>query len=563
MEKNMKLIIDMGKVFTTYMVLNGNSIEEFQIIESSSEDILSGRSSIYVFDNVRSVSRSLIQKYPEIGYLDIVIPSKNDLIVSKSNITEDKIMGIVKNDLNINLEKDNLSVGLGKVNNLPNGGYSASLSIYDSVINSLYDLVDIGIKVNLYSNLDRLIYKASFTKGKAVFIDSSHTETRVLYVVDGIPIRYKVYGDINGLELTSIINKPIGIAFIELSDNDFYKTEKGTEIEKIINAWVDKLNKDISKFHPEQIFLYGGLAQSKVFREKMSNITYDEPLLSNVNADIPEGLLYKYIQLKLTPSDFEINNLKSQKDIGVLDSEYHSYEDIKVDLEKDIDNDKKYFNEDMSKTLYESRLNNPDRRKKYDIINKAKAEFYESDTTSSVGKIKDNDRSSVLSYRVPDDKSKKALEEQKKNYKKPTTYESRFGNIGIFIVGLIIALGLFITFQVSGLINDKTLNTIGIVSPLEDKKYDIIEKGLYDKLASSLKTKQFNSRNFEVVTISKKNNEVVQMIKVPTAIKGVEDVKEEVYSLYQPLEKYGIVSLEEVKSNDDNFYLFKLVAKLK
>lgn len=563
MEKNMKLIIDMGKVFTTYMVLNGNSIEEFQIIESSSEDILSGRSSIYVFDNVRSVSRSLIQKYPEIGYLDIVIPSKNDLIVSKSNITEDKIMGIVKNDLNINLEKDNLSVGLGKVNNLPNGGYSASLSIYDSVINSLYDLVDIGIKVNLYSNLDRLIYKASFTKGKAVFIDSSHTETRVLYAVDGIPIRYKVYGDINGLELTSIINKPIGIAFIELSDNDFYKTEKGTEIEKIINAWVDKLNKDISKFHPEQIFLYGGLTQSKVFREKMSNITYDEPLLSNVNADIPEGLLYKYIQLKLTPSDFEINNLKSQKDIGVLDSEYHSYEDIKVDLEKDIDNDKKYFNEDMSKTLYESRLNNPDRRKKYDIINKAKAEFYESDTTSSVGKIKDNDRSSVLSYRVPDDKSKKALEEQKKNYKKPTTYESRFGNIGIFIVGLIIALGLFITFQVSGLINDKTLNTIGIVSPLEDKKYDIIEKGLYDKLASSLKTKQFNSRNFEVVTISKKNNEVVQMIKVPTAIKGVEDVKEEVYSLYQPLEKYGIVSLEEVKSNDDNFYLFKLVAKLK
>lgn len=563
MEKNMKLIIDMGKVFTTYMVLNGNSIEEFQIIESSSEDILSGRSSIYVFDNVRSVSRSLIQKYPEIGYLDIVIPSKNDLIVSKSNITEDKIMGIVKNDLNINLEKDNLSVGLGKVNNLPNGGYSASLSIYDSVINSLYDLVDIGIKVNLYSNLDRLIYKASFTKGKAVFIDSSHTETRVLYAVDGIPIRYKVYGDINGLELTSIINKPIGIAFIELSDNDFYKTEKGTEIEKIINAWVDKLNKDISKFHPEQIFLYGGLTQSKVFREKMSNITYDEPLLSNVNADIPEGLLYKYIQLKLTPSDFEINNLKSQKDIGVLDSEYHSYEDIKVDLEKDIDNDKKYFNEDMSKTLYESRLNNPDRRRKYDIINKAKAEFYESDTTSSVGKIKDNDRSSVLSYRVPDDKSKKALEEQKKNYKKPTTYESRFGNIGIFIVGLIIALGLFITFQVSGLINDKTLNTIGIVSPLEDKKYDIIEKGLYDKLASSLKTKQFNSRNFEVVTISKKNNEVVQMIKVPTAIKGVEDVKEEVYSLYQPLEKYGIVSLEEVKSNDDNFYLFKLVAKLK
>lgn len=563
MEKNMKLIIDMGKVFTTYMVLNGNSIEEFQIIESSSEDILSGRSSIYVFDNVRSVSRSLIQKYPEIGYLDIVIPSKNDLIVSKSNITEDKIIGIVKNDLNINLEKDNLSVGLGKVNNLPNGGYSASLSIYDSVINSLYDLVDIGIKVNLYSNLDRLIYKASFTKGKAVFIDSSHTETRVLYAVDGIPIRYKVYGDINGLELTSIINKPIGIAFIELSDNDFYKTEKGTEIEKIINAWVDKLNKDISKFHPEQIFLYGGLTQSKVFREKMSNITYDEPLLSNVNADIPEGLLYKYIQLKLTPSDFEINNLKSQKDIGVLDSEYHSYEDIKVDLEKDIDNDKKYFNEDMSKTLYESRLNNPDRRKKYDIINKAKAEFYESDTTSSVGKIKDNDRSSVLSYRVPDDKSKKALEEQKKNYKKPTTYESRFGNIGIFIVGLIIALGLFITFQVSGLINDKTLNTIGIVSPLEDKKYDIIEKGLYDKLASSLKTKQFNSRNFEVVTISKKNNEVVQMIKVPTAIKGVEDVKEEVYSLYQPLEKYGIVSLEEVKSNDDNFYLFKLVAKLK
>lgn len=563
MEKNMKLIIDMGKVFTTYMVLNGNSIEEFQIIESSSEDILSGRSSIYVFDNVRSVSRSLIQKYPEIGYLDIVIPSKNDLIVSKSNITEDKIMGIVKNDLNINLEKDNLSVGLGKVNNLPNGGYSASLSIYDSVINSLYDLVDIGIKVNLYSNLDRLIYKASFTKGKAVFIDSSHTETRVLYAVDGIPIRYKVYGDINGLELTSIINKPIGIAFIELSDNDFYKTEKGTEIEKIINAWVDKLNKDISKFHPEQIFLYGGLTQSKVFREKMSNITYDEPLLSNVNADIPEGLLYKYIQLKLTPSDFEINNLKSQKDIGVLDSEYHSYEDIKVDLEKDIDNDKKYFNEDMSKTLYESRLNNPDRRKKYDIMNKAKAEFYESDTTSSVGKIKDNDRSSVLSYRVPDDKSKKALEEQKKNYKKPTTYESRFGNIGIFIVGLIIALGLFITFQVSGLINDKTLNTIGIVSPLEDKKYDIIEKGLYDKLASSLKTKQFNSRNFEVVTISKKNNEVVQMIKVPTAIKGVEDVKEEVYSLYQPLEKYGIVSLEEVKSNDDNFYLFKLVAKLK
>lgn len=563
MEKNMKLIIDMGKVFTTYMVLNGNSIEEFQIIESSSEDILSGRSSIYVFDNVRSVSRSLIQKYPEIGYLDIVIPSKNDLIVSKSNITEDKIMGIVKNDLNINLEKDNLSVGLGKVNNLPNGGYSASLSIYDSIINSLYDLVDIGIKVNLYSNLDRLIYKASFTKGKAVFIDSSHTETRVLYAVDGIPIRYKVYGDINGLELTSIINKPIGIAFIELSDNDFYKTEKGTEIEKIINAWVDKLNKDISKFHPEQIFLYGGLTQSKVFREKMSNITYDEPLLSNVNADIPEGLLYKYIQLKLTPSDFEINNLKSQKDIGVLDSEYHSYEDIKVDLEKDIDNDKKYFNEDMSKTLYESRLNNPDRRKKYDIINKAKAEFYKSDTTSSVGKIKDNDRSSVLSYRVPDDKSKKALEEQKKNYKKPTTYESRFGNIGIFIVGLIIALGLFITFQVSGLINDKTLNTIGIVSPLEDKKYDIIEKGLYDKLASSLKTKQFNSRNFEVVTISKKNNEVVQMIKVPTAIKGVEDVKEEVYSLYQPLEKYGIVSLEEVKSNDDNFYLFKLVAKLK
>lgn len=563
MEKNMKLIIDMGKVFTTYMVLNGNSIEEFQIIESSSEDILSGRSSIYVFDNVRSVSRSLIQKYPEIGYLDIVIPSKNDLIVSKSNITEDKIMGIVKNDLNINLEKDNLSVGLGKVNNLPNGGYSASLSIYDSVINSLYDLVDIGIKVNLYSNLDRLIYKASFTKGKAVFIDSSHTETRVLYAVDGIPIRYKVYGDINGLELTSIINKPIGIAFIELSDNDFYKTEKGTEIEKIINAWVDKLNKDISKFHPEQIFLYGGLTQSKVFREKISNITYDEPLLSNVNADIPEGLLYKYIQLKLTPSDFEINNLKSQKDIGVLDSEYHSYEDIKVDLEKDIDNDKKYFNEDMSKTLYESRLNNPDRRKKYDIMNKAKAEFYESDTTSSVGKIKDNDRSSVLSYRVPDDKSKKALEEQKKNYKKPTTYESRFENIGIFIVGLIIALGLFITFQVSGLINDKTLNTIGIVSPLEDKKYDIIEKGLYDKLASSLKTKQFNSRNFEVVTISKKNNEVVQMIKVPTAIKGVEDVKEEVYSLYQPLEKYGIVSLEEVKSNDDNFYLFKLVAKLK
>lgn len=563
MEKNMKLIIDMGKVFTIYMVLNGNSIEEFQIIESSSEDILSGRSSIYVFDNVRSVSRSLIQKYPEIGYLDIVIPSKNDLIVSKSNITEDKIMGIVKNDLNINLEKDNLSVGLGKVNNLPNGGYSASLSIYDSVINSLYDLVDIGIKVNLYSNLDRLIYKASFAKGKAVFIDSSHTETRVLYAVDGIPIRYKVYGDINGLELTSIINKPIGIAFIELSDNDFYKTEKGTEIEKIINAWVDKLNKDIGKFHPEQIFLYGGLTQSKVFREKMSNITYDEPLLSNVNADIPEGLLYKYIQLKLTPSDFEINNLKSQKDIGVLDSEYHSYEDIKVDLEKDIDNDKKYFNEDMSKTLYESRLNNPDRRKKYDIMNKAKAEFYESDTTSSVGKIKDNDRSSVLSYRVPDDKSKKALEEQKKNYKKPTTYESRFGNIGIFIVGLIIALGLFITFQVSGLINDKTLNTIGIVSPLEDKKYDIIEKGLYDKLASSLKTKQFNSRNFEVVTISKKNNEVVQMIKVPTAIKGVEDVKEEVYSLYQPLEKYGIVSLEEVKSNDDNFYLFKLVAKLK
>lgn len=562
MEKNMKLIIDMGKVFTSYMILNGNKVEDFQLIESSSEDIMSGRASMYVLDSVRSTIALLTRRYPEIGVINIVIPSKNDLVISKTNITQNKIMDIIRNDLNIDLEKDNLSVGIGKVNELPNGGYSASLSIYDSIINSLYNYIEQGIKVNLYSNLDRLIYKASFTTDKVVLIDASHTETRVLYAVNGVPVRYKVYGNINGLELITIMDKPVGMAFINLSNPEFYDSEEGKQIKELLDNWTNQLNKDISKFNPKQTFLYGGLAQSKIFKENLPNTSYDEPLVANLDIDIPVGIIYKYIQLRNVPSDFEINNLKSQQDIGIVSSGILSYEDIKVDLERNIDNDKDYFNEDITQPLFESKLNNPSRRKKYDLMNKAKAEFYGTEDTSTVGKIKGENRESVLSYREPDQKSKVALEEQTRTYKKPTTKESRFGNISSFIIGLIVAIGLLITFQTTGLINDKVLNSIGIVSPLETEKYDKIERGLYDKLASSLKTKNFNSKNFEVVTISKSKGEVVQAIKVPRQIKGVNDVKTEVYSLYEPLNKYNITSIEEVENNDENFFLFKLTAEL-
>lgn len=558
MNNDYRLVVDIGRVLTSLAIKDENdNLLDFQIIESSTQEAKKDNISMNTIYLVRDTINNILKSNINIRKVDIIIPSRDDLIVSKSKITQEKILSIVKTDLNIDLSKDNISLGIGKINEIPKVGYSASLSLYDSEINSFYNLAGENVEINIYSSLDRLVYMASKTKGKSVIIDAGHSETRILYAVDGLPLRYKVLTGINGKTLFKIINEQVGIVFLSLSDINYYETEKGLVIKKQVTEWSNIINRELVKFKPDNVYMYGGLGQCIILKNNIDNVIVNN-IESEIPKSIPDGVKYKYVQLMYTPRDFEINNINSKKELNLISSNIEDYKDLSKDMIKNIDDDRHYFDKDLYTAINNSRLNLSNTDKVAKELNVTKSNFYKGIDSYEDSKIELDNRKSVLSYRKPDKDTENIINKSKKAYKQPSRRESKSGGLFMAIGAVVIMIFIVIFAQFTGLINDKSLNSIGLTSPMEIQRYDDVENSIYDKLQKSLKNENFNSKNISMITTKKSGNKVEVMCKVPRQIKGVEDVKTKITQLFEPLIGTGALSNFEIidKPEEDPDFIY-------
>lgn len=585
-----KLLVDMGGFVTTYVIKDEGKIEYFEVIETKEFhiDSIVTKRTYSDLNRIQKHILELLSNNPEIKQIDILIPSRDMLIKSPKPVEEQKISYILDNDLQITKE-DNLNVGIGKLFKA-SGNYYAPISLYDAGFDTSMNSIAVnypGVEVKLYSPISVLLNIAGNTKGKAWIVDSSYSNTKILTVDNGVPIKFEII-DFSG---DNLIRSMIADSDKTLVDIQAYIADISNprldELPEVINgrAYLSTVRRNIlipkaKEAGIDTIIEVGGMCETQIFRGLLPNIkTISHQELIIGDTGVPEEFKYKLMPINYFPTTESLNSIVNIETLRGLvpykdmteatEMEPQLLAEYSKESREIVGNDSKYFSEDLYSAVKGSEINKEKFREMSDERNIEKSREYKSfgkDKAFSKLDVKEenNGNETILEYHVADKEERQKLNAISKQYKKLSWKESPMDRVIVFIFGLIVSAFILVASHNLGYFHSETLEQIGIENQTVIDEHNKVSAALKDKFNSMVKNSNVNGKNFDYVTLQKRNGVVSIAISVPANIPTVDNIDKWVKGSFYSMEYKDSITVERMEDQEtDKTFAYKITVKFK
>lgn len=585
-----KLLVDMGGFVTTYVIKDEGKIEYFEVIETKEFhiDSIVTKRTYSDLNRIQKHILKLLSNNPEVKQIDILIPSRDMLIKSPKPVEEQKISYILDNDLQITKE-DNLNVGIGKLFKA-NNNYYAPISLYDAGFDTSMNSIATnypGVEVRLYSPISVLLNIAGSTKGKAWIVDSSYSNTKILTVDNGVPIKYEIV-DFSG---DNLIRSMIADSDKTLVDIQAYIADIANprldELPEVINgrAYLSTIRKNvlISKAKEagiDTIVEVGGMCETKIFRGLLPNIktiSHEELVIGDTG--VPEEFKYKLMPINYFPTTESLNSIVNIETLRGLvpykdmteatEMEPQLLAEYSKESREIVGDDSKYFSEDLYSAIRGSEINKEKFREMSDERNIEKSQEYKAfgkDKAFAKLDVKEenNGNEPILEYHVADKGERQQLNTISKQYKKLSWRESSADRVIVFIFGLIVSAFLLVAAHNLGYFRSETLEKIGIENQTVIDEHNKVSAALKDKYNSMVKNSKLNEKNFQYVTLQKEDGIVSIAISVPATIPTVDNIDKWVKGSFYSMGYKDSITVERMEDQEtDKTFAYKITVKFK
>lgn len=585
-----KLLVDMGGFVTTYVIKDEGKIEYFEVIETKEFhiDSIVTKRTYSDLNRIQKHILKLLSNNPEIKQIDILIPSRDMLIKSPKPIEEQKISYILDNDLQITKE-DNLNVGIGKLFKA-SGNYYAPISLYDAGFDTSMNSIAVnypGVEVKLYSPISVLLNIAGNTKGKAWIVDSSYSNTKILTVDNGVPIKFEII-DFSG---DNLIRSMIADSDKTLVDIQAYIADISNprldELPEVINgrAYLSTVRRNIlipkaKEAGIDTIIEVGGMCETQIFRGLLPNIkTISHQELIIGDTGVPEEFKYKLMPINYFPTTESLNSIVNIETLRGLVPYKDMTEATEMELQllaeyskesrEIVGKDSKYFSEDLYSAVKGSEINKEKFREMSDERNLEKSREYKSfgkDKAFSKLDVKEenNGNETILEYHVADKEERQKLNAISKQYKKLSWKESPMDRVIVFIFGLIVSAFILVASHNLGYFHSETLEQIGIENQTVIDEHNKVSAALKDKFNSMVKNSNVNEKNFDYVTLQKRDGIVSIAISVPANIPTVDNIDKWVKGSFYSMGYKDSITVERMEDQEtDKTFAYKITVKFK
>lgn len=585
-----KLLVDMGGFVTTYVIKDEGKIEYFEVIETKEFhiDSIVTKRTYSDLNRIQKHILKLLSNNPEIKQIDILIPSRDMLIKSPKPVEEQKISYILDNDLQITKE-DNLNVGIGKLFKA-SGNYYAPISLYDAGFDTSMNSIAVnypGVEVKLYSPISVLLNIAGNTKGKAWIVDSSYSNTKILTVDNGVPIKFEII-DFSG---DNLIRSMIADSDKTLVDIQAYIADISNprldELPEVINgrAYLSTVRRNIlipkaKEAGIDTIIEVGGMCETQIFRGLLPNIkTISHQELIIGDTGVPEEFKYKLMPINYFPTTESLNSIVNIETLRGLvpykdmteatEMEPQLLAEYSKESREIVGNDSKYFSEDLYSAVKGSEINKEKFREMSDERNLEKSREYKSfgkDKAFSKLDVKEenNGNETILEYHVADKEERQKLNAISKQYKKLSWKESPMDRVIVFIFGLIVSAFILVASHNLGYFHSETLEQIGIENQTVIDEHNKVSAALKDKFNSMVKNSNVNEKNFDYVTLQKRDGIVSIAISVPANIPTVDNIDKWVKGSFYSMEYKDSITVERMEDQEtDKTFAYKITVKFK
>ena len=585
-----KLLVDMGGFVTTYVIKDEGKIEYFEVIETKEFhiDSIVTKRTYSDLNRIQKHILKLLSNNPEIKQIDILIPSRDMLIKSPKPVEEQKISYILDNDLQITKE-DNLNVGIGKLFKA-SGNYYAPISLYDAGFDTLMNSIAVnypGVEVKLYSPISVLLNIAGNTKGKAWIVDSSYSNTKILTVDNGVPIKFEII-DFSG---DNLIRSMIADSDKTLVDIQAYIADISNprldELPEVINgrAYLLTVRRNIlipkaKEAGIDTIIEVGGMCETQIFRGLLPNIkTISHQELIIGDTGVPEEFKYKLMPINYFPTTESLNSIVNIETLRGLvpykdmteatEMEPQLLAEYSKESREIVGNDSKYFSEDLYSAIKGSEINKEKFREMSDERNLEKSREYKSFGKDKAFpkldvKEENNGNETILEYHVADKEERQKLNAISKQYKKLSWKESPMDRVIVFIFGLIVSAFILVASHNLGYFHSETLEQIGIENQTVIDEHNKVSAALKDKFNSMVKNSNVNEKNFDYVTLQKRNGVVSIAISVPANIPTVDNIDKWVKGSFYSMEYKDSITVERMEDQEtDKTFAYKITVKFK
>lgn len=585
-----KLLVDMGGFVTTYVIKDEGKIEYFEVIETKEFhiDSIVTKRTYSDLNRIQKHILKLLSNNPEIKQIDILIPSRDMLIKSPKPVEEQKISYILDNDLQITKE-DNLNVGIGKLFKA-SGNYYAPISLYDAGFDTSMNSIAVnypGVEVKLYSPISVLLNIAGNTKGKAWIVDSSYSNTKILTVDSGVPIKFEII-DFSG---DNLIRSMIADSDKTLVDIQAYIADISNprldQLPEVINgrAYLSTVRRNIlipkaKEAGIDTIIEVGGMCETQIFRGLLPNIkTISHQELIIGDTGVPEEFKYKLMPINYFPTTESLNSIVNIETLRGLvpykdmteatEMEPQLLAEYSKESREIVGNDSKYFSEDLYLAVKGSEINKEKFREMSDERNLEKSREYKSfgkDKAFSKLDVKEenNGNETILEYHVADKEERQKLNAISKQYKKLSWKESPMDRVIVFIFGLIVSAFILVASHNLGYFHSETLEQIGIENQTVIDEHNKVSAALKDKFNSMVKNSHVNEKNFDYVTLQKRNGVVSIAISVPANIPTVDNIDKWVKGSFYSMEYKDSITVERMEDQEtDKTFAYKITVKFK
>lgn len=585
-----KLLVDMGGFVTTYVIKDEGKIEYFEVIETKEFhiDSIVTKRTYSDLNRIQKHILKLLSNNPEVKQIDILIPSRDMLIKSPKPVEEQKISYILDNDLQITKE-DNLNVGIGKLFKA-NNNYYAPISLYDAGFDTSMNSIATnypGVEVRLYSPISVLLNIAGSTKGKAWIVDSSYSNTKILTVDNGIPIKYEIV-DFSG---DNLIRSMIADSDKTLVDIQAYIADIANprldELPEVINgrAYLSTIRKNVlipkaKEAGIDTIVEVGGMCETKIFRGLLPNvktISHEELIIGDTG--VPEEFKYKLMPINYFPTTESLNSIVNIETLRGLvpykdmteatEMEPQLLAEYSKESREIVGDDSKYFSEDLYSAIRGSEINKEKFREMSDERNIEKSQEYKAfgkDKAFAKLDVKEenNGNEPILEYHVADKGERQQLNTISKQYKKLSWRESSADRVIVFIFGLIVSAFLLVAAHNLGYFRSETLEKIGIENQTVIDEHNKVSAALKDKYNSMVKNSKLNEKNFQYVTLQKEDGIVSIAISVPATIPTVDNIDKWVKGSFYSMGYKDSITVERMEDQEtDKTFAYKITVKFK
>ena len=134
----------------------------------------------------------------------------------------------------------------------------------------------------------------------------------------------------------------------------------------------------------------------------------------------------------------------------------------------------------------------------------------------------------------------------------------------VFIFGLIVSAFILVASHNLGYFHSETLEQIGIENQTVIDEHNKVSAALKDKFNSMVKNSNVNEKNFDYVTLQKRNGVVSIAISVPANIPTVDNIDKWVKGSFYSMEYKDSITVERMEDQEtDKTFAYKITVKFK